>query len=948
MTHKTTFRLCILMLLCMLVALPLKAQQRCQPPAPLTTSPEPNFFTEEQEVDLGDAIAEHIQHNFRVINDEEVTGYLTRIGERIIKHLPPSKLRFQFFLIDLPQANAFVLPGGRIYVSRKLISFAQNEDELAGVISHEMGHLLARQGSIEMSRRMKEVLGVTGVTDRKDIFEKYNQLVENAARKPKAFTQNDEEKDQIVADTIGLYALASAGYDPQAHPRFWDRFTESKGKTGGFLSDLFGTTKPESKRLREMIKANGTLPAACIEARVANTGDEFQKWQAAVVSYTGLGVKESLHNVVSKTMLNPALRGQVTHLRFSPDGKYVLAQDDSGINVLSREPFAPLFRIEAPEASHAQFTPDSQDIIFYNSDLRVEVWNVADEKLKAAHEIVVRKRCLQSALAPDGKMMACLDADLNLDLFDVDLGTQVYQKKSFYTPSFIDLFTLQLLSILNADELSEREVEWINMGFSPDSHYFVAGQRTTSLNSLGNLSQEVSSIAIDLGTRAPVSLRGPLKKMLAGHFTFFGPDKIIGPDREDPKKSVLVSFPAGEIVDQLPAVGTGKLAASTHGNYLLVRPISKYAVGVMDLTKKSIFMANKESAFDIYDDMFVSERVNGELGLYRVDKSEAQSVVILPRNSLGRIRASALSPDFKWLAISERARGAVWNLSKGERVAHVRGFRGGYFGEDGAFYADFPKFEQMERSVARVDLNTGTATAGPQIEAYRAWQAGPFILSMKPAKKDGGYNGDVLLNVSDSRNLKPLWSMSYPKEAPEVWIDAPDGTMVLSWAVSTNAAKIEVKSDPALNQQLAAMKEKEGDYFLQILDARTGAQLGHLLIETGKGSFRISDVFAVKDWVVISDTQNRVLVYSLKTGEQKGKMFGGRASVGQASGLLCVENEKGQLTLYDLASMEKRDQFSFSSPVALTRFSPDGKSLFVLTTNQTAYVLDVSSKTSMK
>ena len=947
MTHKTMLRFCLLILMCTLISFPLKAQQRCQPPTPLTTSPEPNFFTEEQEVDLGDAIAEHIMHSFRVINDEEVTGYLTRIGERIIKHLPPSKLRFQFFLIDLPEANAFVLPGGRIYVSRKLIAFAQNEDELAGVISHEMGHLLARQGSIEMTHQMKEVLGVTGVTDRKDIFEKYNQLVENAARKPKAF-KNDEEKNQIVADTIGLYALASAGYDPQAHARLWDRFTESKGKTGGLLSDLFGTTKPEAKRLREMIKANGDLPAACIEARVANNSNEFQKWQAAVVSYTGLGGKESLHNVVSKTVLNPALRGQVTHLRFSPDGKYVLAQDDSGINVLSREPFAPLFRIEAPEASHAQFTPDSQDIIFYNSDLRVEVWNVADEKLKTAHEIVVRKRCLQSELAPDGKTLACLDGDLNLDLYDVELGTQVFQKKSFYTPSFIDLFTLQLLSILNADELSEREVAWINMGFSPDSHYFVAGQSSLTFNSLGGVGQEVSAIAVDLGTHTQVALHGPLKRMLAGHFTFVGPDKIIGVNKDDPKKAALVSFPSGEMVDQPPSFGTGKLTTPTRGNYLLIRPISKYALGVMDLAKKNIFIANKESAFDIYDDMFVSERVNGELGLYRLDKNEAQSVVILPRNSLGRIRASALSPDFKWLAVSERARGAIWNLSKGERVAHVRGFRGGYFAEDGTFYADFPKFEQMDRNIARIDLNTGTATAGPQIEEYRSWQAGPFILSMKPNKKEGGYSADVILNVHDSRNMKPLWSMPYPKEAPEVWIDAPDGTMVLSWAVSTNAAKVEIKSDPALTQQLAAMKEKEGDYFLQVLDARTGAQLGHLLIETGKGSFRISDVFAVKDWVVISDTQNRILVYSLKTGEQKGKMFGGRASVGQASGLLCVENERGKLTLYDLASMEKRDQFSFSSPVAMTRFSADGKSLFVLTRNQTAYVLDVSSKASMK
>ena len=57
------------------------------------------------------------------------------------------------------------------------------------------------------------------------------------------------------------------------------------------------------------------------------------------------------------------------------------------------------------------------------------------------------------------------------------------------------------------------------------------------------------------------------------------------------------------------------------------------------------------------------------------------------------------------------------------------------------------------------------------------------------------------------------------------------------------------------------MKEKEGDYLVQVLDARNGNELGKLLIETGKGSFRLSSVMAAGDWVVVADTRNRVLVY---------------------------------------------------------------------------------------
>ena len=939
---------CLTALALALVLLPLtvhaQTQQPCQPPAPTGVSQSQSIFSEEQEADLGDAVAEHLQRNFRVIDDEEVIGYLNRIGERITRHLPPTKLRFQLFLVDLPDANAFVLPGGRIYVSRKLVALAQSEDELASVISHEIGHLVARHGAIGLTRLLREVLGVTEVKDRKDIFEKYNQLVENAARKPKAFGKDDgHNEEQIIADQIGLFALASAGYDPQSHARFFDRLVDTKGKTGNFFSDLFGTTKPEAKRLREMIKAVATLPAACVEARRAAPVEEFRTWQAAVINYTGLGRKEAIHGLRSKIALDPPLRGEITHIRFSPDGKYILAQDDSGINLLSREPFAPLFRIEAPEAKQAYFTPDSQDVIFSTSELRIEVWSVADQKLKIARELFVRKVCLQTMLSPDGKSLACLDSNLDLSLFDVATGTQVFQKKSFYTPSFLDFLKIELFNIQDSELGGGDEIDFINMSFSPDSRYFAAGAKSTYLNALGNFGSETNAIAVDLTTREQVSLKGPLKKFIAGGSTFIGSDRLVGIDRADPSKSAMVAFPSGEILSQIP-LGLSKLSSPTRGNYLLIRPISKYPVGVMDIATKKIFLASKQSALDVYDQVYVSERLNGEVGLYGVEKMNLMATVLLPRNPLGRLRAVALSPDLKWLAFSERTRGGVWNLSKGERVFHVRGFRGGHFTDDGALYADFPKFDETERTLARLDLGSRQATAGSEVKETSARQFGPLVLLTKSNKKDGWLlNADVTIELQDARNLAPLWSRSFPKEAPKVWIDSGEATVVLSWPTSTNAAKAEIKSDAALARRLAAMKEKEGDYFLQVLDANTGKVLGRLLIETGKGSFRIENVFAANDWVVISDTENRVLVYSLSTGEQKGKVFGKSAAINSAGNLLCVENESGKLTIYDLVSMEKRDQLVFSSPVALMRFNRDGKSLFVLTASQMAYVLDISS-----
>ena len=217
-------------------------------------------------------------------------------------------------------------------------------------------------------------------------------------RKPDAFKQRDREKGQLTADQIGFNALVNAGYDPKAAARFWDRVTETKGKTGSWFSDLFGTTRPEQRRLREMLTALSSLPAGCVQERTATATPEFKQWQTAVVAYTGPGRNESLRHVIAKLELTPPLRSDITHIKFSPDGKHVLVQDESSINVLTRQPFVPVFHIDAPNANHAHFTPDSQSIVFHTTNLRVEKWSVAEKKLTDVREIVVNKGCCRRSL----------------------------------------------------------------------------------------------------------------------------------------------------------------------------------------------------------------------------------------------------------------------------------------------------------------------------------------------------------------------------------------------------------------------------------------------------------------------------------------------------------------------------------------------------------------------
>ncbi len=931
-----------------------------QTPAPCPAPPQPsalrapNIFNEQQEMDLGDAIAEQFQKEFKVIELDEMNGYVQRISDRLAQKMPWSKTRFRVFVFDLPMVNAFGFPGGRIYLSRKLIAAARNEDEIAGVIAHEMGHIVTRQVAVEMTAAFQEVLGVTSVGDRSDILEKYHQLIENARKgKMKKRSDREEQKEQLEADQAGMFAAAATGYSPQAYADFWNRVFDVKGKTGSWVSDFFGFTKPESRRLRDMLRFVATMPAACAKTATASAG--FEAWKASVVAYSGLGRKESLHNVLTRRVLEPPLQSDLNHLRFSPDGKYALAQDDSSIFVLRREPFQSIFSINVEEAEPAQFTPDSKSIVFFNDSLRVEKWDIEEQERTTVSELVIQKSCVQAALSPGGDSLVCMTTDMDLRIYDVATSAEKFSKKNFYTFDFFEYWIFQLNALLG------NEARLFQMNFSPDGKYLLVARRATN-------------IAIDMESKAPMQLPGSVKKLLGRSFTFLGPDKLIGVGGLRGEKTAIVKFPTGEPLGEV-AVGSAMLHSPSHGDYILLRPIAKYPVGVMNLATKKIFIASHTTAFDIYDKVYLSERNNGELGLYNIDSDQPLGHVQLPRAPFGRLRAVAASDDLNWLAVSQRSRGAVWNLPRNQRIFHTRGFRGAFFEGNTALFADYPEDKVEARGISRLDLQppamkqvlalgkppekeTEDSEEGgkdknkekekkndkkkddAQEDEGRTTQYGPYLLTFRPLKKGSfAFFENVRMDVKDVRTGNLLWSQTFAKEAPEVHVFSQGRTMVLLWPLSSSAAKNQINENPDLKRRLAAMKEKEGDYLLEVLDTGSGKSSGRLLIETGKGSFRISNAISAGDRVVVADTENRILVYSLADGELKARFFGAHATVNRLNGLLCAENETGKLTVYELSTLQKRDEFIFSSPVSWAQFSPDGAKLLVLTANQTAYVL---------
>jgi WD40 repeat protein len=903
------------------------SQQQCPAPAILNPPPGANIFTEQQEVDLGDVIAEQFERNYRVIHDNEQAAFLNQAAARILAQMPPTALRIRVMLIDLPILNAFSLPGGRIYVSRKMVAFLQNDDELAGLLGHEMGHILTHQGGIRMTRLFREVLGVTTVGDRKDIFDKFNQLADNAARNPKAFQPDkaQEEPHQYQADEVGLYAVSNAGYSTQAFVDFFDRLAQTQGKTGSFLTDLIGHSKPNEKRLREMHKSLDGLPVSCKRFTSSQPSAQFLTWQSAIVAYSGLGRKEVLAGVIKKQILEPPLRTDLSHLKFGPDGRYVLAQDDSSVFVLSRDPFSVLFRIDASEAHAAQFTPDSQGVVFDTRGMRVEEWNIAEAKRTSVQEVTAPAGCLQTLLAPDGKTLACFNSHFDISLIDVATSKTLFEKKAYFLPSgpYADYAKYRILAM---EEIWN--VPWVHMAYSPDLRYFIAANA-------------MNRIAVDMATHSPVSLHGGVADMVGGGFVFLSADRIVAQDRLDRRSSAIVSFPAGAVLRKFPSTGQ-ELKPATHGDYVVLSNVKDARAGVMDLNTQKIYTGpTKLAALDAYDQHFLAEKSSGEIGVWDLVTGKLEAKTSLPRSPLGFLRTWAVSPDLKWLAVSASSRGAVWDLSTAKRLYYTRGFRGSYFDSDQILYADYPKLDTVPRAVALLDLGGKGLAEGISVsENFEARQYGQYLVLRKPAGNKELLSTNVTLEVQNIRDGHSLWTRNFPKEAPRITVNPEADRMVLSWLVSEESAKNEVKTDSSLQGRLAAMQERDGAYLLEVLELRTGNVLGKLLVDTGKGSFRLRGAQAAGDWVLLPDNENRTLVYSLSTGEKKATLFGSRSVISTAAGLLAIENESGQLDIYALQGFEKSTQLNFSSNISVVTFSEAGDRLFVLTSDQTAYILD--------
>jgi Zn-dependent protease with chaperone function len=128
--------------------------------AGLSFAQNPFTLSEKDEIELGRLSAGEIEKDILLVEDPAVVKYIDRLGQSLVQNSTRKTITYTFKVVDSPEINAFALPGGFIYVNRGLIEAAGAEDELAGVLAHEIGHVVARHGA---DQAMRANLAQTGL-----------------------------------------------------------------------------------------------------------------------------------------------------------------------------------------------------------------------------------------------------------------------------------------------------------------------------------------------------------------------------------------------------------------------------------------------------------------------------------------------------------------------------------------------------------------------------------------------------------------------------------------------------------------------------------------------------------------------------------------------------------------------------------------------------------------
>ena len=230
-----------------------------------------NLISIEEEWELGRQLSQDIARQVRFSNDAALNAYVRNMGQRIVSRSPApfNQLPWEFHVVQDPSINAFAIPGGHVYVHTGLIANANNASELAGVMAHEISHVLARHSTEQITRQygLSILAGLVLGQNPGALQEIAAQIVAGGAL---ARFSREAERE---ADEIGIRLMYDANYDPRGMASMFRELLEHQQRNPSRVEQFFSTHPTTMERVRDAENRAAQFPA---KAGLITDEPEFQ------------------------------------------------------------------------------------------------------------------------------------------------------------------------------------------------------------------------------------------------------------------------------------------------------------------------------------------------------------------------------------------------------------------------------------------------------------------------------------------------------------------------------------------------------------------------------------------------------------------------------------------------------------------------------------------------
>jgi len=230
------------------------------------------MFSKQQDIDLGREYAQQVEKQMYVVPNKELTDYVNRVGMRLVHQGQLDDYPYYFKVVQEDSINAFALPGGPMYIHTGLIKAAENEAQLAGVLAHELSHVVLRHGTHQATKsqflQLGAILmggaasrggGLSGALAQLGIGLGANSML-------LSFSRGMESE----ADLLGAYTMAKAGYNPIELARFFEKLEAQGGSQNSLVARFLSDHPSPGNRIQAIEEQLPYMPRGPYDAQAGD------------------------------------------------------------------------------------------------------------------------------------------------------------------------------------------------------------------------------------------------------------------------------------------------------------------------------------------------------------------------------------------------------------------------------------------------------------------------------------------------------------------------------------------------------------------------------------------------------------------------------------------------------------------------------------------------------